>query len=390
MTTRGRALSHVENQGEAAMLATKRVVAPMRAALGNININTRKGSQNEQTSKDILKPANLVPRPLKENSVPAPKKVENEVPEQMEMSAVGEDMEVVDQHGVINIDAEDVGNPQLVTDYVNEIYSYLRIMEKNQDVKADYLAGQTEILPKMRAVLVDWMVGVHLQFHMLQETLFSTVAILDRYLQKEIASVSRKKLQLVGVACMLIAAKYEEIYAPEIKDFVYITDHAYSEREIQKMEVQVLSVLKFDLGRPLPLHFLRRASKAGGVDSATHTLAKYICELGLGVYSLAHIAPSKLSAAALALAMRLVEPSASFSTLWSPALVHYTKYTAEELGAVITPLAEVLFLAPSAKLGTVYTKFCNKKFMKISRIPLLDDPILRKIAKGEVVKAELL
>ena len=113
-------------------------------------------------------------------------------------------------------------------------------------------------------------------------------------------------------------------------------------------------------------------------------MSRYICELGLGVYSLVHIAPSKLSAAALALAMRLVEPSASFSTLWSPALVHYTKYTAEELGAVITPLAEVLFLAPSAKLGTVYTKFCNKKFMKISRIPLLDDPILRKIAKGEV------
>jgi len=383
-------LSHVENQGEAGMLAAKRVVAPMRAALGNIPINTRQGSQSEQTSKEVLKPAKLVPRPLKENSIPAPKKTENEEIEKMEMSAVGEDMEVVDQHGVINIDAEDVGNPQLVTDYVNEIYSYLRIMEKNQDVKADYLAGQTEILPKMRAVLVDWMVGVHLQFHMLQETLFSTVAILDRYLQKEIASVSRKKLQLVGVACMLIAAKYEEIYAPEIKDFVYITDHAYSEREIQKMEVQVLSVLKFDLGRPLPLHFLRRASKAGGVDSATHTLAKYICELGLGVYSLAHIAPSKLSAAALALAMRLVEPSASFSSLWSPALVHYTKYTAEELGAVITPLAEVLFLAPSAKLGTVYTKFCNKKFMKISRIPLLDDPILRKIAKGEVVKAELL
>ena len=82
--------------------------------------------------------------------------------------------------------------------------------------------------------------------------------------------------------------------------------------------------------------------------------------------------------------MRLVEPSISFSSLWSPALIHYTKYTAEELGAVIKPLAEVLFLAPSAKLGTVYTKFCNKKFMKISRIPLLDDPILRKIAKGEV------
>jgi len=26
---------------------------------------------------------------------------------------------------------------------------------------------------------------------------------------------------------MLIASKYEEIYAPEVRDFVYITDKAY-------------------------------------------------------------------------------------------------------------------------------------------------------------------
>ena len=50
------------------------------------------------------------------------------------------------------------------------------------------------------------------------------------------------------------------------------------------MEIKVLATLNFDLGRPLPLHFLRRASKAGGVDAATHTLAKYVVELSLGVY----------------------------------------------------------------------------------------------------------
>merc|ERR1712062_941703 len=227
------------------------------------------------------------------------------------------------------------------------------------------------------------MVGVHLQFHMLQETLFSTVAILDRYLQKEIASVSRKKLQLVGVACMLIAAKYEEIYAPEIKDFVYITDHAYSERDIQKMEIQVLSVLKFDLGRPLPLHFLRRASKAGGVEAATHTLAKYIVELSLGVYSLCDLPPSKLSAAALALSMRLLDPASNLESVWSNNLVHYTKYTLDEIRPTIERLATVLINAPSAKLATVYQKYSNKKFMKIARIPVLEDPALRKIAMGE-------
>ena len=143
-----------------------------------------------------------------------------------------------------------------------------------QNVKADYLADQTEILPKMRGVLIDWLIGVHLQFHLLQETLYTTVAILDRYLQHDVKKISRSKLQLVGVASMLIAAKYEEIYAPEVKDFVYITDRAYTERDVLKMEIRVLSVLNFNLGRPLPLHFLRRASKAGGVEAATHTLAK--------------------------------------------------------------------------------------------------------------------
>ena len=141
-------------------------------------------------------------------------------------------------------------------------------------MKADYLGDQTEILPKMRAVLIDWLIGVHLQFHLLQETLYTTVAILDRYLQHDVKKISRSKLQLVGVASMLIAAKYEEIYAPEVKDFVYITDRAYTERDILKMEIRVLAVLNFNLGRPLPLHFLRRASKAGGVEAATHTLAK--------------------------------------------------------------------------------------------------------------------
>ena len=147
-------------------------------------------------------------------------------------------------------------------------------MENVQNVRADYLGDQTEILPKMRAVLIDWLIGVHLQFHLLQETLYTTVAILDRYLQHDVKKISRSKLQLVGVASMLIAAKYEEIYAPEVKDFVYITDRAYTERDILKMEIRVLAVLNFNLGRPLPLHFLRRASKAGGVEAATHTLAK--------------------------------------------------------------------------------------------------------------------
>lgn len=65
---------------------------------------------------------------------------------------------------------------------------------------------------------------------------------------------------------MLLASKYEEMFAPEVGDFAYITDNAFSRAQIREMEMLILRGLNFDLGRPLPLHFLRRASKAGNVS----------------------------------------------------------------------------------------------------------------------------
>jgi G2/mitotic-specific cyclin-B, other len=89
---------------------------------------------------------------------------------------------------------------------------------------------QEDINEKMRAILVDWIIEVHLKFKLLPETLFITVSLIDRYLEK--VQIKRNNLQLVGVTAMLIASKYEEIYAPEVRDFVYITDNAYTKEEI--------------------------------------------------------------------------------------------------------------------------------------------------------------
>lgn len=144
-----------------------------------------------------------------------------------------------------------------------------------------------EITENMRALLIDWLVQVHSRFQLLQETLYLTVAILDRFLQVravralcvglvssvttfpaalQVQPVSRRKLQLVGVTAMLVACKYEEMYAPEVGDFAYITDNAFSKSQVLEMEQVVLKTLKFQLGRPLPLHFLRRASKVANVS----------------------------------------------------------------------------------------------------------------------------
>jgi G2/mitotic-specific cyclin-B, other len=118
---------------------------------------------------------------------------------------------------------------------------------------------QTDINEKMRAILVDWLIEVHYKFKLMPETLFLTVNLIDRYLDK--VDVVRTKLQLVGVTAMLIACKYEEIYAPEVRDFVYITDKAYTKEEILQMEFLMLSTLDFCICAPSSFRFLERFSK---------------------------------------------------------------------------------------------------------------------------------
>jgi len=285
-----------------------------------------------------------------------------------------------------DINADSSENTHFAVEYVYDIYNYLRQLEGDQCVKSNYLAGQTELLPKMRAILIDWLIEIHSQFHLLQETLYVTVAILDRFLQVEVGSVSRNDLQLVGVAALLIAVKYEELVAPVLQDLVYLTDGEYTEKEILKMEIRILETLEFKLGRPTPLHFLRLASKSAGVGEITHTVAKYIMELSLGIYSLCDVPPSKLSAAALVLAMRIMEED-SLDEDWNPSFVYNTKYRLSDIESVIERLEVVLVDAPTAKLTSVYQKYSNKKFMKAAKYCeesyelscfVLDNPDLKK------------
>jgi G2/mitotic-specific cyclin-B, other len=69
----------------------------------------------------------------------------------------------------------------------------------------------------------------------------------------------------VGVTAMLVASKYEEIWAPEVNDFVYISDKAYSREDILGMEKTMLATLQYDLTVPTAFLFTARFRKAAGV-----------------------------------------------------------------------------------------------------------------------------
>uniref|UniRef100_A0A2K6UNS6 Cyclin B2 n=1 Tax=Saimiri boliviensis boliviensis TaxID=39432 RepID=A0A2K6UNS6_SAIBB len=218
-----------------------------------------------------------------------------------------------------DIDNEDWENPQLCSDYVKDIYRYLRQQEVLQSINPHFLDGR-DINGRMCAILVDWLVPM-------------CVAIMDQFLQ--VQPVSRKKLQLVGITAVLLASKYKEMFSPNIEDFVYITDNAYTSSQIREMETLILKELKFELGRPLPLHFLRRASKAREVDVEQHTLAKYLIELTLIDYDIVHYHPSKVAAAASCLSQKVLGQGK-----WNLKQQYYTGYTENEVLEVMQHMAK--------------------------------------------------
>ena len=77
------------------------------------------------------------------------------------------------------------------------------------------MANQSDITPRMRAILVDWLVEVHMKFKLIPSTLYLCVHLIDVYCAGN--DVQRSRLQLVGITALLVASKYEEIYPPEVR-----------------------------------------------------------------------------------------------------------------------------------------------------------------------------
>ena len=137
---------------------------------------------------------------------------------------------------------------QFAEEYQEEIIPYLISLEYKKRINPNYMLKQNDINEKMRMILIDWLIEVHLKFKLLPETLFLTINFIDRYLQNN--QTKRDKLQLIAVSSLLIACKYEEIYPPEISSFVYITDNAYKKEDILNCEIKILEDLEYDLTYP--------------------------------------------------------------------------------------------------------------------------------------------
>ena len=144
---------------------------------------------------------------------------------------------------------------------------------------------------------------IHGRYRFLHETLFLCVNILDRLLS--LRAVSLQKFQLVGVACLLVACKYEETCSPSVSEMVGLCENVYKPEEIIRAEQYVLKAVGWNLSFPGPMGWLRRGSKADEYEEKARTIAKYFLEVGCLERGLIGT-PSSLTAAASLWLARLI------------------------------------------------------------------------------------
>merc|ERR1712156_1196050 len=139
---------------------------------------------------------------------------------------------------------------------------------------------------RMRTILLDWLIEVCEVYRLQRETFYLSVDFFDRYMSLT-KNIPKTKLQLIGVTCLFISAKIEEIYPPKLQEFAYVTDGACAEEDILTMELVVLKQLNWSLTPKTPNAWAKlllqvdgRSNQSGQRRPNVHTLIKpSYCEL---------------------------------------------------------------------------------------------------------------
>ncbi|XP_057802307.1 G2/mitotic-specific cyclin S13-7-like isoform X2 [Salvia miltiorrhiza] len=265
---------------------------------------------------------------------------------------------------VVDIDAEDADNELAAPEYVEDMYNFYKLTEGDGRVD-DYMGSQPEINSKMRGILVDWLIEVHRKFELTPESLYLTVNIVDRFLSRK--AVPRRELQLVGISSMLIACKYEEIWAPEVSELVAISDNAYAREQVLLMEKAILGKLEWYLTVPTPYVFLVRYIKASiPSDKEMGNMTFFFAELGLTSYSaITRYSPSVLAASAVYAARCTL----GRSPRWTGTLRQHSGYEEEQLmecGKVLGSLQRGL---GESKLKAVWRKYSKPERGAVAMLP---------------------
>ena len=254
-----------------------------------------------------------------------------------------------------------VGDPSVLGDGNEsdvEIYKFMIETEQSESRPTPYLFDhQTNITPRMRATVIDWIIDIHKKFKMHQETLYMAVHIMDLYLTE--CDIDKSCYQRLSCAALMLAAKSEERSVPLMEDFVYVAGKSFSANALQRMEASVFEHVGCHVTPILAFSFVTRTLRLLGSSEQQREYCMFILDSLLLDSDFIGVRPSYLAAGVIYTGLRI--SNGAFA--WDEDMVRNTGYEED----AIKHLANLILRALSALSKQPYQAI-KKKYSPVIQI----------------------
>ena len=250
-------------------------------------------------------------------------------------------------------------------DYINESYNNLLQEEYTMKIKPiyGYMASQSDINIKMRAILVDWLIEMHDKFNFKSQTLYQTIWLIDTYLS--LKYIKRSNFQLLGLGCMYISCKFNEIFYPILKDCIEISDGAYTKEDLLSIEKDILKTINYNVLPPSKEDFYNIIAKAFEFGDKQYYLGKFFMENSLIDYNMIKYPSSVIAVACSYIVMKFFKIE-NYKKLYSTRIIYdkcpqkIIKDSARELCFLVKNLNNSEFKA-------IKKKYSSDKFFNVAQ-----------------------
>ena len=199
-----------------------------------------------------------------------------------------------------------------INQYGYDIDKNLKILEKNNSLEAPL--SRHEIMPELRAKMVDWMVEVMTNFECNKEAFFLSVNLMDIYCKNSTQNLISADIHLIGVTSMYIASKFEDIYPLKIKTVYEKIGHKkLTIEQIKACESQIMNALGFFIQVPSALDFIKIYLKLilklfdYSQQELISKLTIYLAKMNLHDYNFCSIKPSLQAVGSIVASFKLYE-----------------------------------------------------------------------------------
>eukprot|EP00026_Physarum_polycephalum_P007631 Phypoly_transcript_07696.p1 GENE.Phypoly_transcript_07696~~Phypoly_transcript_07696.p1 ORF type:complete len:434 (+),score=64.44 Phypoly_transcript_07696:88-1302(+) len=227
--------------------------------------NVKKIKKPKKAKDDSRVPLSLISNKLdsfqEQQDLPKKGKVQHEGDYHASYSMLGTSSfyETVPFEIELHQEEEGKDNAEDITYFGFDLRKHARMLRRREAAyqpKPNYMKWQPHVIPKMRMILLHWLSEVCEEFGYHRDTWNVAVNCVDRFLSC-VPQIDRKKLQLIGVAAILVACKMEEQHVPGVSVLEMMSDGACPKEEIVQMEKLMLQKIGWLLLPVTPYIFVR-------------------------------------------------------------------------------------------------------------------------------------